>query len=290
MLRLLVNLDTSPDRLDWMRAEFGRFDLDFQRVPAVNRDAVTEEIMRAMARPRLDGVTWSPAEIACFLSHRECWKIAAEAGESHVAILEDDVHLAPAAATFLRDAAWIPAGVDIVKLETYQQVTRLRRDAVPIGQHLLSEIRARHWGSAGYVIAASAARRLLDQSEHFNKTVDEFLFDPWGREKSFNCYQIEPAICVQDGHLFGEESRLPSVIESDRVQIQGLPSRPVKRKGLNKALRELTRPFEQLGKKTVELVRFAFHGERTLEVPFDQPGNTARERRKQARLQARQEQ
>jgi len=264
MLRLLINLDRSPDRLEWMRSEFARLGLDFERVSGVD----AEEASRAaaqFARPRPDGHAWAMGEIGCFLSHRKCWEIAAGSRESHIAIFEDDINLAPAAARFLRDTAWIPPDIDVVKLETYRHITRLRGGPSIGDGYRLAELKSRHFGSAGYIITRSAAQRLLDSSSEFDCTVDIHIFEWIAPENPLRRYQLNPAICIQEDIMRRKSSQLPSVIESERSGVRKPETKPV---GFDKAWREIARPFKRFGNRSAHALIYLASGERNVKVPY----------------------
>ncbi|WP_425475550.1 glycosyltransferase family 25 protein [Mesorhizobium quangtriensis] len=281
MLRLLINLERSHERLSWMQEEFGRLGLDFQRIGAIDGTSLSEKDIQNATHQRRDGLRWPRSEVACFLSHRECWKVAARATVSHIAIFEDDIHLAPISARFLTDASWIPNGIDVVKLETYFHETRLSQKAIRRGDCSLFQIRAKHLGAAGYIIARSVANRLLELTSRFDRQVDEVLFDPDGPGSSLSCYQINPAICIQDPILNQDAHLIPSVINEDRKMVYDMPGSPgialpaAKYKGINKLKREVARPFKQLRKKIKGLIRLILYREKTLEVPYARRGNTS---------------
>lgn len=267
MLRLLINLDRSADRLAWMNARLEQLGLDFQRIPAVDGKALTPALIADTTLPRVDGTPWAAGEVACFLSHIECWKIAAEHADSHTAIFEDDVHFEPEAGKFLRESSWIPDHVDVVKLETYRQPTLIDRGSIRALDRSISRLWGRHWGSAAYIVSKSAARKLLDAVGAFDCTVDEFLFDP-REQKNYICYQLHPSICIQDAILNSDGGELGSVIHGERLALQGEAPVAQKPRGIAKIRRELIRPFRRLRSKAGSLYRFLVFGKRTVTVPF----------------------
>ena len=98
-----------------MDAIFSVLDLSYTRVPAVDGGSLSND-QRKRAQPGGNFYPLGPGEIGCFLSHRNCWKIAA--GEKgYTAIFEDDVHFGSGFHDLLWGAAWVPDGVDVVKLE-----------------------------------------------------------------------------------------------------------------------------------------------------------------------------
>ena len=263
MLCLVINLDRAPERLEWTRKVFADMRLDFRRVPAVEGKNLTDTDIARYSRRSRKGTMLCGAEVGCFLSHRECWKIAVESGEEWVAVFEDDMHFAPDAVRFLRDSSWIPDGVSLVKLETYLQPVRLDALRTPLGSYGVSRILSRHWGSGGYVVSRTAAAKLLKDSQIFSEVLDNFLFNSHHLPGALICHQLVPAVCVQDANLHRGSVAMPSAIEAGRVAV-----RPPKPKGLAKLQREIIRPFSQLSVNLGRTGHWLMTGEPTRVVPF----------------------
>src|SRR5580693_2241588 len=113
----LINLARRPDRRSMMEAQGTRLGLYFTRLDAVDArgpepDAPRNDLFAASGPlgeiPRGDK--------SCTLSHIKAWKMFLGSGDSHAAILEDDVALSDNACAVLTAADWIPAGVDVLKL------------------------------------------------------------------------------------------------------------------------------------------------------------------------------
>jgi glycosyl transferase family 25 len=222
----LINLGRRPDRLAAMQSQAAALELALDRIDAI--DAAAPEAVDGWfaaggplgAIPRGDK--------CCLLSHRRAWEAFVATGEAHAVFLEDDVVLAPSAGALLTGDGWIPAGVDVVKLEHYgppgQRVllTEMRR----VGEDFaMGRMLSRHTGAAAYILSRKAAQTLLAQ-KRFNLPVDHLLFNP-NNSKLFaglSPWQLVPAIARQQ-----EFVGAPSDIEGTRVGLRKLDATYIKR-------------------------------------------------------------
>lgn len=235
-----INLDTAPERREWMESGFARINVQAERMPAVAisriRDFADEvRIENAMTRPWIDG------EIACFLSHRECWKRIAEGPDAYGAVFEDDVHLSPHAGDFLRDADWIPRGVELVKLETVLAKVQLAQTETLVKSRKLRRLDGRHLGAAGYIISRDAAMYAVSHTHILNKPIDHVLFGKKEDRLEIISLQLIPALCIQDKMLLEEKSVFGSLIsESSRFMYPDPAKNTFEKFG-----REIYRPIEK---------------------------------------------
>jgi glycosyl transferase, family 25 len=205
----LINLERRKDRLQAMEDQAHGLGLVQERVAAV--DAGTVE------RGTLD--RWFAAggplgeipagDKACFLSHRTAWGKFIASGQNHAVFLEDDVRLSQTAAALLASDNWIPAGVEVVKLEHYgppgQRV--LLTDIHMAGEGFkMGRMLSRHTGAAAYVLSRKAAEMLLAE-QRFDLPVDHLLFNPnnSGLFARLAPWQLLPAIARQT-EFVGEKS------------------------------------------------------------------------------------
>lgn len=205
---LVINLDRSVDRLAHVTSEFTRIGVAFERVSAF--DASVESPIPAsphLTRP----------EIACALSQRKCWQIIADGADQYGAIFEDDAMFSSDAGAFLSDYSWVPAGADIVKLETTFEKTRIGSRQIEIGNgHTLARLFGYHSGAAGYLISKSAAHKMLHYTRRrIYGAADILLFDV----TSLACilsrnYQLTPAICAQVQFLH-QADPFPTLIQNN---------------------------------------------------------------------------
>ncbi|WP_367718463.1 glycosyltransferase family 25 protein [Nitratireductor sp. GISD-1A_MAKvit] len=201
----VMNLDRAPERLEEMCHRFSQAGLSFERVPAVDGNALTpEEIDRVLAGVGRWG-RLTPGEIGCFLSHRRCWSALLESGERFGAIFEDDIVLGRNSAAVLAEDGWLPDDAEIVKLETTSSRVYLDRSgAGMVDDRQLYRLRSSHYCAAGYIVSRDCATRLLAASETFHEALDDFLFSVLSPVfQNTRIYQLTPAVCAQKWHASG---------------------------------------------------------------------------------------
>lgn len=254
-----------------MTAEFGRAGIPFERIAAVDARN-QQELASISSRVRLlTPVRMTDGEIACLLSHRACWSLVAAGDDAYVAVFEDDVVLAGNAGPLLADAGWVPAGADLVKLETFlhRTVVGLRPAAVGHG-FTTSRLYGLHIGSAGYIVSKQAARALLKATEEIDIPVDHVLFNPRrAAAAGLTIHQLQPSLCVQEQIIAQEVSLLPSLLRQDReVQLEASGFRKPQLSSPGRVMREARRLFRQLA----DLLRLR----RSRIIPFEQHSRRGR--------------
>jgi glycosyl transferase family 25 len=224
----LINLGRRPDRLAAMTAQAAPLGLALDRVEAL--DAATAE------PGAVDG--WFAAggplgviprgDKCCLLSHRLAWESFVATGDAHAVFLEDDVVLSPSAGALLTGDGWIPAGVDVVKLEHYgppgQRVllTEMRR----VGEDFaMGRMLSRHTGAAAYILSRAAAQVLLAE-KRFDLPVDHLLFNPNNSSlfAGLSPWQLVPAIARQQEFVGAK-----SDIEGTRIGLRKMDATYIKR-------------------------------------------------------------
>jgi glycosyl transferase family 25 len=211
----LINLARRPDRLAAMRAQVAKLER-MEAVDAQTADPAMLDRWFAAGGP-LGEIP--RGDKACLLSHRAAWQAFLATGEAHAVFLEDDVRLSASAGALLGEDGWIPAGVDVVKLEHYgppgQRV--LLADICGVGENFkLGRMLSRHTGAAAYILSRKAAEILLTEMR-FDLPVDHLLFNP-NNSRLFARLapsQLLPAIARQ-AEFVGEKSD----IEGTRVKLR----------------------------------------------------------------------
>lgn len=264
MKRLVLNLAGATDRLAHMEAEFARLGLAFERVAAARGTDLVAA--RGGPHPKLTPGTWG-----CLASHLEAARLIAASGEPWGAVFEDDIHFSTDAARFLASSDWIPAGADVVKLETFSTVTCLDRAvAGRVETHDLRRLLAKHLGGGAYLLSAGFAARLaaLDPLA-VEVPIDTLLFNPRHLlDRRAVILQVVPAIAIQEFKLLPEaEVRLASAIDPDRRE-----RRAKRYSGPLGAIRGLTKTSRDALKRKIREIRQAIElrgedWERTV-VPF----------------------
>ena len=146
----------------------------------------------------------------------------------YAAVLEDDVVLKDNAAFPLGASDWIPAGIDLIKLEHYgppgQSVLLSNFSDVGDGFRL-ARMRSRHTGAAAYILSRRAAERLL-AIPRFDLPVDHLLFNPNNSPifTTLRPWQLLPVVARQEDFV-GDKSD----IEGWRVGLRKLDAAYAKR-------------------------------------------------------------
>lgn len=224
----------------------------FVIVRAVDGQLLSQDDIDSVYVPRPADVPLTKGEVGCFLSHRACFERIAADIDPYAVILEDDMHISRDFAGICADSGWIPAGADLVKLETsykYGSLVEIDRHGVPVGDGRRCH-RLHGWvsGTGAYVVSRDAASKLLDMTAKFETPIDVLMYDPLiGSARHFKIQQVVPAPCIQDaGANWPTTPGIESIIASERKA--GVGDREVKRHRslAGKVWRELKRPFERL--------------------------------------------
>lgn len=208
--------------------------IEYERIAAV--DGRTSPAVNTLNARRL-----SPAEKGCLLSHREAWRRIAEGQEAYAAVLEDDIMAAPDLAEFLDASRWLASGMDIIKLETTgRPVVVGHQTVLEAGRRKVVALMSAHMGSAAYIIARDAARRLLATPDATRWPVDDLLFDPrFTRKAELSVFQVTPAPCAQ-----APQSEIASIIRDDRRRHHNRPT-VLAGHTLEKAAKRIRRTIER---------------------------------------------
>ncbi len=231
----LINLDRSTDRLSFMQQQIQYLqkrvidgDINLIRVPAIDAFRLSNtEIAAHYDRQHYSfnarffpnvlppgGLT--KGEIACFYSHRVCWQQIVNSGKQYAAVLEDDIIFSRDADVFLSDTSWIPQNADIIKLEvlTKKIITDISPRLVMNGK-AITRFYSSNLGTAAYIISKEAAAKLLKMTDRFYVPIDHVMFGSlFPYFSQLICYQVVPAICIQDSEFHGDNCVFKSTIDN----------------------------------------------------------------------------
>jgi glycosyl transferase family 25 len=203
MKAYVINLDRRDDRLERAQAQAAALGFDFVRVSAVDGSLPAfQERAVGLSRSFL-GDQIGPYTLACFESHRKVWRALLESEAKFALVMEDDLVLAEDFATFLEDT-WVPDDADIVRLETYTNISAKfdLRPVTSIGQRRLHRLRSTSLNAGAYVVSRRVVRSLLEQSEEICDPVDAFLFHQDSPQFArLATYQMIPAPAIQGNRL-----------------------------------------------------------------------------------------
>mgnify|MGYP001151672417 FL=1 len=123
MLKLLINLDRSTDRLNRMKDQLNKLGIEYSRIDALDGSKLSDNQISQITYPLSHYESkfrftreLTRGEIGCFLSHRKCWLELVHSNHRFALIMEDDIKISSAAAPYLYSASWLPTDVDICQL------------------------------------------------------------------------------------------------------------------------------------------------------------------------------
>ncbi|UJF18229.1 glycosyltransferase family 25 protein [Vibrio sp. SS-MA-C1-2] len=160
----------------------------------------------------------SDLELSCFFSHIEIYKNMIQKDIKIAAIFEDDVHIGHDVQHIFNNITSIPIGIDILKLEMFNKRVRVSKKT-KFNHHSLYKLKSRHLGAAGYIITLSAAKKVLRilSKSLLLKPIDKVIFEDLILNKDIQCYQIYPAVCIQDYKLYKNNGSFKSDLDNGRV-------------------------------------------------------------------------
>jgi glycosyl transferase family 25 len=210
----VINLERSKDRLEHITAVFQERNLVFIRVLGVDGSILRRKDFRFLTSKRNWPLKLTYAEVACFLSHRECLRLIGEGPDAYGAIFEDDIILSPNAPVFLKQSSWIPFDTDMIKLDTAGISCLIGRVIAKLeGGYSLAPLMSKHYCAAGYIVSKRCAQWLYKNIEYAIAPIDEIYFNPdCDIMHRLNIYQMIPAPVMQAG--------LASTIRTSKKEIR----------------------------------------------------------------------
>lgn len=189
----VINVPVATERRAMQEAQAARFGLDMHFISAIDAEGLSDAFCQRAANNWTRSV--SKKDIACFLSHRHVWSLAAQE-DGPVMIIEDDVVFSPAipgvlahiaarrdAYNVIYDLEFAPGAHGLSKTQTWSAA----RPDITARQIYKNKI-----GLGAYVLSARAAQRLHDE-EPLYAMADAYVWTrPWSKP-----LQIEPAPAVQ---------------------------------------------------------------------------------------------
>lgn len=176
---LIINMDRSPDRLAFMKAQCAKAGLSFTRVPGLLADALPAELNRHVFGAETRPPTLKTGEIGCFAAHLSVFAGIAAGRYAPVAlVLEDDcalpADLGAVIAALLRAA---PGDWDLIRLTNKPKRAYLPVAHLPSGHQVIRYSKVPNC-AGGYLVSLAGARKLLRSSVR-DLPFDEFLRRPW---------------------------------------------------------------------------------------------------------------
>lgn len=216
MFCFVISLSDVLDRREHIRKEFKKANLEFEFFDAL-RPKEGKELLVSMS-PDSDLTLLSPGEIACLASHVALWKKLLESKEQYSIIFEDDVFLGEKVTDFLYEMIEDLQGLDLIKLETFQEKVLLGKVRKSFLNRNLYDLHSNHSGTAGYIITRSGAIKLLQYLFLGDQLLpaDHYMFEKTTKDKGIKVVQVSPGICIQEKVLLHECS-LSNSLEQSRI-------------------------------------------------------------------------
>ncbi|MCX8568566.1 glycosyltransferase family 25 protein [Aminobacter sp. MET-1] len=198
----VINLDRSPERMLQMRDMLQQLDLPFQRISAVDGNALSPELIDEVTRLAPGQKSPTAGQVGCFLSHRLAWEQIAGGQDDYGLVLEDDVIFASNFKRVVTDHQLYKAGADIIRLEGWPERAWISAN----GRKVCDGYRAHRlswdtYGTCGYLISRRCARKLVEAARLYTAPIDHMMFTTRGDVfKMADIEALVPAACFQ--HLF----------------------------------------------------------------------------------------
>ncbi|MBN2224365.1 MAG: glycosyltransferase family 25 protein [Deltaproteobacteria bacterium] len=176
----VINLDRDPERLDYMRREFARVGLSFERLPGIYGTDLPLALQSYFCDS--EGTVISPlrvGEIGCYASHLTAWNYIVDRDlTSGALVCEDDIKLPDAMPRLLeRLIAQAPPGWDIIRLSSYT-----KKSISPVARLCGGYRLVRYWKisvlAGAYLISRSGAEKMLRPGLRTNP-IDVDISRPW---------------------------------------------------------------------------------------------------------------
>ena len=256
----LINLDRHTQRLARMEQQLRG--VRCHRIAAVEGKTIAGPEQRDRSLPR-STENVSRYSKACALSHRVAWKEFLAGTEKFACVLEDDLHVSPDFHRFINDESWIPAGCDLVKIETNLHGVFVSREMRRCLDRSAVVLHSLHLGSAGYIVSRKGAKDLIERTEVLDMPTDWLIFGEAALHRHFPVYQLIPGLCVQGARLPGGIV-IPEMQSAIQVPVQMPPPKTI----LTRIRAETTRPFHQMARWPERMLKQLRLRARWCEVPF----------------------
>ncbi len=225
----IINLPKEKTRHSFMKKQMEKLDLKHTFISAVMVSNLNEDDYIK------GGMGWQrplrKTELACFLSHREAWKRAANS-DTHSLILEDDAVLSPSTKVIIHDIIG-SLKFDFLCLETRFHRKKLIGPTQLIRKSKVARLYQDRAGAAAYLVSPAGAKKLYTKSK-FSKPglADAFISSSYELE----AYQILPAIAIQL-----DQCNIHGLVPEIKTVTSINESRPNDRIGLFLKLKFITR-------------------------------------------------
>ena len=222
----VINLARRRERMEFMRSQFHRLNVDFERVEAIDGAALpASEIERSVNRFRwhcVQGYRARNGEIGCALSHQSIYRRMIDENIATACIVEDDVTLSPKFAEvagevggFLSSAGDSPTVV--LLSNSFQAV-----EDPSSGKCQIYQV-ARENSACGCALNVAAAKRLLEINFPLKSTIDDW--PRWRKRGGVSLYGTSPRVCLHEEYASAPSNPAfaSDTIDENTVFVKDLP-------------------------------------------------------------------
>ena len=182
----LINLAGSTERFEKSNVQLSRFDIEFERVCAVNGAKLKNEEIARHYSPEQNKAKYykslTVGEIGCYLSHRKVWEEIVENEIPSAIILEDDFLITEELTNAISDIESIQSSWDYIKLAGYKKRKRKSYIIEKLKHFSLVEFKKIPAGTCAQAVSLNGAKKLLETTDKFGRPIDIDLQHWWERK------------------------------------------------------------------------------------------------------------
>jgi len=197
----LINLSTSPERLEKSNKRLAEQGINYTRVEGVLGKALTQQEVDQHYSEQINHSHYHTpltlGQIGCYYSHRKVWQLIAEGDAPFGIIMEDDFHLTGDLKNAIDAIQSLTAEWDLIKLAAYQSRERKIAYSLPINDDFNLVVHSKAMsGGAATALTKAAAKRLLAATDKFGRPCDTDIQHMW--ETGVDVLSLMPYPVAQD--------------------------------------------------------------------------------------------
>lgn len=207
----VINLARRPDRLERIGDHLKSRGVTWQRTEAIDATEVSDAYLDERVSDTGPLGRFGRGDRTATVSHMAAWQDFLKSGLAYGLIVEDDAYFSTDLADLLADDAWIPEGIEVIKLEKFGEGTSRvllgRRTELPVAGRAAFELQSRHVGGAAYILSRKAAQAGLDMAGRVHVPVDHLWFNPnvSPLARRFRPVMVHPAMATQRAYAYNSD-------------------------------------------------------------------------------------
>jgi|JYMV01.1.fsa_nt_gi GR25 family glycosyltransferase involved in LPS biosynthesis len=174
----IINLDRSPERLEYVQRQFSIHNINFNRISALDGAKLPKDelsIYKGESKHSLSHyASLSNGEIGCGLSQKKAWGIASESNHRATVVLEDDVEISDEFSSIIQTLYENMDENIVIDLKGKKGFFELERIHLPNGINLI-HYSTPPLGTQGAIFGKNAATNLLNKVTGFEAPIDNLM-------------------------------------------------------------------------------------------------------------------